>query len=561
MTVSAFAPGRVNLIGDHTDYMGGPVLPMAVQFGTTLTGERVADTTGRDRLVLCSDRLDGALDVALPVGDPREVEPAWGRYPAGVAAALGTTDGFDGTVASDLPIGAGLSSSASLEVATALALGLTGPPGFVAKVCRDAEERATGVPCGIMDQLAVAAGIAGHALLIDCATGRFQPVQVPDGAAFWVVDSGGSRELSSSGYAERRAQAEAAAELVGPLPHASITDIEAIPDPVLRARARHVRTESDRVRAFAAAMGAGDLVRAGELMIDSHRSLRDDYEVSTPALDALVECLVAVPGVHGARLTGAGFGGCAVVLADPGVVIDEAMRVRPSAGARVIEWDGSEAHGLGRPLAEASLQARELLPVKPDKVELRGPRVRLRPASHDDVPELHRISCGSPVTRLGRSVGAYDPDELVWRWMPAGPFDDEEAFRGFLVPLLERPDWSTFAVEDAASGDLVGSASLIANSPTDLKVEIGALWSTPAVQGIGVNVEVCRLLIDHVFGLGYLRVEWKCHAGNGRSRAAATRLGFRFEGVQEQHSIQKGRRRDTAWFRILRDEWVHRRSV
>jgi len=341
--VSAFAPGRVNLIGDHTDYMGGPVLPMAVQMGTTVTGEYRADDPAPARLVLRSDRLDGVVEVDLPVVDPSVIRPPWGRYPAGVAAVLGSTVGFDGTVSSDLPIGGGLSSSASLEVATALVLGAPTDALELARLCHRAEVTATGVPCGIMDQLAVTAGVEGHALLIDCATEDVTPVRVPDAATFWVFDSGQARELAGSSYAERRTQAEAAAAIVGPLPHASMAAIASLVDPVLRARARHVRTECDRVHAFAAALSACDLARAGELMLDSHRSLRDDYEVSTPLLDAMVEDLVRIPGVHGARLTGAGFGGCVVVLTGSdvtpslGSVSSLGVRVHPSAGAHLID--------------------------------------------------------------------------------------------------------------------------------------------------------------------------------------------------------------------------------
>ena len=138
--------------------------------------------------------------------------------------------------------------------------------------------------------------------------------------------------------------------------------------------------------------------------------------------------------------------------------------------------------------------------------------------------------------------------------MPVGPFRSPEAYAEHLGSVLDRPDWQTFVVEDAATGEALGSASLIANSPTDLKVEIGALWCTPAVQGLGVIQEACLLQIEHLLTLGYQRIEWKCHAGNARSRAAAVRLGFRFEGIQDHHMVMKGRRRDTAWFRILADE-------
>jgi len=313
-TVVAVAPGRVNLIGEHTDYMGGLVLPMAVHLATTVRGHR-----GGDVVELRSHQLDGVVRVALPVQDATSVLPSWGRYVAGVAAELGTTTGFSGTVDSTVPLGSGLSSSAALEVAVALALGATGSPLEVAQACQRAEHAATGVPCGIMDQLCSAAGVEGHALLIDCATLEVSEVPVPADARIWVVDSGQPRELAGSGYAGRRASCEAAARRVGPLPTADLADIAALDDPVQRARARHVRTECDRVRAFAAALRADDRRRAGQLMVQSHRSLRDDFEVSTAVLDRLVDDLVAVPGVHGARLTGAGFGGCVVALADPGV--------------------------------------------------------------------------------------------------------------------------------------------------------------------------------------------------------------------------------------------------
>ena len=340
--VTAHAPGRANLIADHTAYMGGLGLPMAVQLGTTVTGRRTGGV-----LDLRSDQLAGHLRVALPVVDASSVEPSWGRYPAGVAAELATTTGLVGRVASDLPLGAGLSSSAALEVATALALGATGTPLDVARRCQRAEVAATGMPCGIMDQLCSAAGVEGHALLIDCASDEVTPVRLPDRARIWVVDSGQTRRLTESGYATRRAEAEAAERLVGPLPHASEAAIEAIVAPVLRARARHVRTECDRVRGFAAAITAGDLARAGEHMRASHASLRDDFEVSTPALDELVASLCARDGVHGARLTGAGFGGCVVALADPWVELP-GTEVRPSAGARLVVGvadDGDPEHG------------------------------------------------------------------------------------------------------------------------------------------------------------------------------------------------------------------------
>jgi len=325
----AVAPGRVNLIGDHTDYMGGLALPMAVQLCTTLTA-----TVVERRIELRSTAVEGTVQLDLPIVDPSQATPSWGRYVAGVAAELGASRGLSGEVHSTVPLGSGLSSSAALEVAVALALGDTGTPLEIAQRCQRAEHAATGMPCGIMDQLAITSGVAGHALLMDCATLEVVPVPVPAAARFWVVHSGQERELVGSAYAERHAQCEAAQEIVGPLPTADLASIEALADPVLRRRARHVRTECDRVERFAAALRADDLATCGRLMVASHESLRDDFEVSTPQLDRLVERLRATPGVHGARLTGAGFGGCVVALADPGVELDGWL-VEPSAGAHL----------------------------------------------------------------------------------------------------------------------------------------------------------------------------------------------------------------------------------
>jgi galactokinase len=323
------APGRVNLIGDHTDYLGGLVLPMAIHLRTTVEGE-----TGGDTVTLTSADQPEPAVVPLDVEDPTAVEPGWARYVAGVVAEVRPTVGFTGTVATTLPIGGGLSSSAALEVAVALALGFEGTPLALAEACQRAEQRASGVPSGIMDQLASAAGVEGHALLIDCRDLDLRPVAVPDDVEVVVVDSGEARTLVGSAYAERRAQAEMAEVAIGPLRDAVTLDLQRLEDPLVRARARHVITENARVWAFAEALEQGWPAEAGALMAASHASLRDDYEVSTPALDALVERLSATPGVHGARLTGAGFGGCVVALTEPGA-LDEGWKVRPAAGARV----------------------------------------------------------------------------------------------------------------------------------------------------------------------------------------------------------------------------------
>jgi galactokinase len=319
----------VNLIGGHTDYAGGPVVPMAIDLATTIVGRH-----GHERVVLVSRDADDPAEVPLAVDAPESFEPRWARYVAGVVAELRPTTGFIGEVATTIPIGTGLSSSAALEVAVAVALigddRIDRPQ--VALACQRAEHRAVGVPCGIMDQLTSLLGVDGHALLMDCATLDVTPVRIPDGVAVVVIDSGERRELAGVGYAERRADVEQAGELLGPLPKASLDDVETLTDARVRKRARHVVSEIARVHAFVHALSAEDAPTAGALMTESHQSLRNNHEVTTPTLDALVSRLVAMPGVFGARLTGGGWGGCVVALAEEGA-LTEGWTVRPSAGA------------------------------------------------------------------------------------------------------------------------------------------------------------------------------------------------------------------------------------
>jgi galactokinase len=336
-TVRAFAPGRVNLIGDHTDYAGGLACPMAVDLGTTVTV-----SPGGPLVRLVSDQRPEPAVVPLDVADPSSVEPPWARYVAGVVAVLRPSVGGTGTVTSTVPVGAGLSSSASLELAVALALGFDGIPMDLARAGQSAEHLATGTPTGLLDQMASACGRDGHAMVIDFTALTVEHVPLPPGVEVVVVHSGQERELATSAYAERRAQCAAAAAEIGPLAGATEDDVARLADPVLRRRARHVVTENARVLAFAAALRAGDLTAAGRLMAASHASLAEDFDVTTPALDGLAGELAAIPGVHGARMTGGGFGGCVVALAEPGAV-RAGWRVRAVAGAGRVDAAGGPA--------------------------------------------------------------------------------------------------------------------------------------------------------------------------------------------------------------------------
>jgi galactokinase len=348
--VVARAPGRVVLIGDHTDHAGGVSLTMAIDRFTTITGRR-----GGDRVRLTSDQLAGEADVAVGAGaggDPGE-GPGWGRLVAGVVAEVTPSAGLVGRVESTVPVGAGLSSSAALELAVALAVGFEGSPLELARAGQRAERRALGVPCGLLDQLTVASGLEGHALLLDLADDAVRPVALPAHLEVVVVHSGEERRLEGSAYAERHRQCQRAAEEVGPLPRATPAAVEAVADPVLRRRARHVASECRRVHEARRALEVGDGAAVGALMVESHRSLRDDFEVSTPALDELVARLTARPGVLGARLTGAGFGGCVVALCEVGAVADPASftgrgwRVRPAGGASLRPAGVAGANGTG----------------------------------------------------------------------------------------------------------------------------------------------------------------------------------------------------------------------
>ncbi len=336
--VRAVAPGRVNLIGDHTDYTGGLAMPMAVDRATTVELRR-----GGPTVTLRSAEDPDPAVVPVDIDDPTSLAAGWARYVAGVVSVLRPEEGGQGTVSTTLPLGAGLSSSAALEVALALALGFDGSPLELARCCQRAEEAAWGVGTGILDQLASAAGRAGHALLMDCHSLEVVPVPLPEAVTVVVVDSGQRRSVAASPYADRRSQCEEAEKIIGPLRQATQADVGRLTDPVLARRARHVVSENGRVLAFAEALGLGDLAAAGQLMTESHDSLRDDFEVSTPVLDDLVGRLMATPGVHGARLTGAGFGGCVVALADADGRVP-GWRLAASDGASVEDVPSSDSH-------------------------------------------------------------------------------------------------------------------------------------------------------------------------------------------------------------------------
>ncbi len=326
----------MNLIGDHTDYNLGVALPMAIGLGVTVEF-RQAD---QPHITVSSTAFEDPVVIPLDLSAAEEIigalEPPWARLVGAMVALARPDSGGTVHIGSTLPMGSGLSSSAALCVALAEVFGVTGALSVVARLCQEAERR-SGVPVGAMDPLVCAGGHRGHALLIDFATMATRQVPVPADVDVIVVDSGQHRTLNSSQYAVRVAECEAAASIIGPLGSAGEADLVGLRDPLLRRRARHVVSECRRVRECADALTAGDLAAAGSLMIQSHRSLADDFEVSTDVLDALVEGLSARPGVFGARLTGAGFGGCVVALTRPNAVDPEtltapAWRVEASDG-------------------------------------------------------------------------------------------------------------------------------------------------------------------------------------------------------------------------------------
>ncbi len=326
-TFVARAPGRVNLIGEHTDYNNGFVLPIAIDRDVAFVGAPRDDRCVR----IYSADFDQRAEFSLDAID-HDQQHEWSNYIRGVADVLQkaghTLRGFDAVMQGDVPIASGLSSSAATEMATVMAftaassnwsspLQVNG--ARAAQYAQRAENQFVGVNCGIMDQFISSLGKAQHALMIDCRSLDYQLVPMPRGATVLVVDTTAPRTLAGSAYNQRRAECEEGAQLLGveSLRDISVSEFERrvgeLPL-VIAKRCAHVVHESQRVLDAVNALQRGDIQSFGDLMIQSHASLRDQYEVSSKELDAVVEITQGEPGVYGARMTGAGFGGCAIAL-------------------------------------------------------------------------------------------------------------------------------------------------------------------------------------------------------------------------------------------------------
>jgi galactokinase len=344
------APGRVNLIGEHTDYNEGFVLPAAISLET-----RICFLPMDDRRVELT-RADTGERGGFELDDIPRPRESWIDYVAGTAWALMARNiplrGLRGLISSTIPIGSGLSSSAALELASAWALSAETPPQVggmdLARACQRAENEYVGVKSGLMDQFASSLGRAGSALLLDCRSLEYRPVELPDGHVLVACDTNSPRRLETSEYNLRRAQCERAVDIlarrdpfVRALRDVSLELLEsmrdALDDETYR-RCEHIVRENERVLAFEAAMKAGDLREIGRLMAEGHASLRALFEVSSKELDALVEIMSSVEGVVGARMTGGGFGGCTVNI----VARDAVDRAREAVMTRYPAMTGLE---------------------------------------------------------------------------------------------------------------------------------------------------------------------------------------------------------------------------
>lgn len=323
------APGRVNLIGEHTDYNDGFVMPVAIGLSCWVAARRREDR----KLIVHAENFDETFEADLATGPPPRAG-RWSDYPLGVAAMLQRAGirvpGGDLLIRSDVPMGGGLASSGAIEVAVACALtGLAGQSverAQLARLCQQAEHEYAGVRCGIMDQFIALHGVAGHALLLDCRSLEYTLLRVPTDLRLVTCHTMVKHELAEGEYNQRRADCEGAVRLLSAclpgiraLRDVSLAQLEehrrALPDRIYR-RARHVVTENARTQDAAAALRDGDLRRFGQCMAGSHASLRDDYEVSCQELDLMVEIASRQRGVSGARMIGGGFGGCVVSVVD-----------------------------------------------------------------------------------------------------------------------------------------------------------------------------------------------------------------------------------------------------
>lgn len=315
------APGRVNLIGEHTDYNSGFVLPIAID----LACYSAAAPNNDGMLRLYSLNFNEARE--WPVEQLPHLSPArdWSDYMLGVIRQIPQTGGRDIMVYSTVPIGSGLSSSASLEVSTALGAGWrfdTATKLELVKLCRRAENEFVGLPSGIMDQFICVFGERQAAVKIDCRSLEHDTVKLPEGAVVLAINSMVKHELGQSAYRERVVECARAARAMGveTLRDATLDDLGKVDDPVVLRRARHIITENKRVSGFVSSAAAGGLTEMGRLFVESHRSLQHDYEVSCAELDFLVDTAITCKGVYGARMTGGGFGGCTVNLVEPSAV-------------------------------------------------------------------------------------------------------------------------------------------------------------------------------------------------------------------------------------------------
>jgi galactokinase len=315
------APGRVNLIGEHTDYNDGFVLPIAIDRAVRIA----LKPTFSQQVVLHALDLNQSAEFSLK--NIKHENQEWVEYFKGMACALQqagySLSGWEGTIASSIPIGAGLSSSAALELATARAFAAVS--GFpweavkMAQIGQQAERDWVGVNCGIMDQMISAMGRAGHALLMDCRSLKTELVPLPPDMTIVVLDTATRRGLVDSAYNERRQQCNMAARFFGVPALRDVSRVEldantAALDPIVHRRARHVIGENMRTRQAVRAMSQKDARALGQLVNASHISLRDDFEVSSPELDQMVDCAQQDSACYGARMTGAGFGGCAIAI-------------------------------------------------------------------------------------------------------------------------------------------------------------------------------------------------------------------------------------------------------